>query len=133
MTAIGAMYPNPPKGIAYYLTPFRREVMAAVIEHGAQEARCLSYRQVAEAINRPTMLGHWLAYPLGDISRWCHRAGLPLLSSIVVSEHSEEPSEGFWHLVDGLYKVRPIDRAAFLVNMQTSVFAVADWIKRAGL
>jgi len=105
------------------LSTFRCNVMDAIIEYGARPRHNISYRQLAEAIGRPTMLGHHLAYPLGDIGYWCHRAGLPILTSIVVSEQSEEPSEGFWDLIRNLYKVQPANRKSFLANMQDSVFA----------
>lgn len=104
------------------LTPFRVNLRGALIQHGANLGRCLTYEETAFLIGRPGMLGHHLAYPLGDVSRDCFRRGEPLLSSIVVSEHSEEPGEGFWVMVDGLYRVPPYDRREFLANMQQAVF-----------
>ena len=107
------------------LTPFRCDVMDMVIQHGARRGYNISYGSLADYLGRPNMLGHHLAYPLGDVSIWCHKAGLPLLSSIVVSEHTEEPGEGFWTLVGSLYRpwAKPKDRKSFLQNMQDSVYA----------
>lgn len=105
------------------LSSFRQDVMQAIIEEGARPGHNISYGQLADAIGRPEMLGHHLAFPLGDVSRHCHRMGLPLLSAIVVGEHSEEPGEGFWAMVNGLYKVMPYDRQGFLANMQDSVYS----------
>ena len=82
--------------------------------------------EVLRNLVSPDMLCHHLAYPLGDVSLDCHRRGEPLLSSIVVRNDSQEPGEGFWRLVDGLYKVKPYrgpeGQQEFLTNMQNSVF-----------
>ena len=109
-------------GVTLFLTSFQRRVMDVLIE-AARAGRCMTYKEVATAAGRPEMLGHWLANTLGDISKWCHKAGMPLLSAIVVSEHSEDPGEGFWRMVDNLYRIRYTDGETFLRNMQAAVFA----------
>lgn len=105
------------------LTIYRQQIREAIIDHGNVFERTMTYFELAVAIGRPQMPLHYFAFPLGDVSLDCHRRGEPLLSAIVVSEHTGEPGDGFWKMINTIYRARfvPRDRELFLQNMQESV------------
>lgn len=95
------------------------------VQENKNERATLTYKQVAEKVNHPSVIPVNLGSHFGHILHYCLERNIPVITALVVKQNASEPGAGFFEALG--VKVAPEKRREYWKSICEQVYNYDKW------
>lgn len=117
------------------LTVRQRNIGKALLEHIRKTGNTITYKALGNAVGlvTPDEIHYVVGNEIGEVSKYCYRLGLPLISVMVVSGDTMMCGKGFRGLCDELEICQDMNDMELQCIWTKRVLECKDWSKLEAL